>query len=96
MTWVEIGTITVSVTGIIGIIVAAQRHNNTGRSRIYGRMDEVKTSLENKIENDHVRKDICVLRHEQVDKKLSEIEKQTALIPGIAVTLKTLVSRNNG
>jgi len=92
MAWVEISSLVVAVVAIIGIIVTAQRYNADKRNRIYARLDATKESIVKSVKEDYSRKDICMLKHDQVDKRLEAIEKQTALLPDIAALVKTLVN----
>lgn len=95
MTWLEIGTIGGSIVGAIGIILVAQRHNNHSRSRIYTRLDACKKGLEEKMNDNYSRKDICELRHLNVERELKEIKEKTDLIPGIAAKLEVLVKNGS-
>ena len=94
-----ISTIVAIITVIIAIVgscLAVQRYNNTGRSKIYAHMSACETKLTDKIDKDFVRKEVCDITHKHVENELREIKKQTALIPGIAAQLQTLVRNGHG
>ena len=92
MGWIEVSAIAVPIVAIVGIIIAAQRYNEGGRSKIYTRFDAYKKTIEDKMEEQFARKDLCKLTHQHVEKELKEIKAQTNLIPGIAAQLRTLVN----
>ena len=94
MTLLEASSMVVAGAALIGLIVAAQRHNNHSRNRIYKRMDEKEAKLEKKMKEDFAKKEVCDLKHSQIEKELKEIKTQTTMIPGIAAQLKILVNKS--
>ena len=94
--WGAIGAIGGTLVAIIAVILGAQRYNEDKRSRIYKRLDEYKEGVKKEMKRDYSRKDICILKHDQVDKRLEKIEAQTALLPDIAAQLKILVANGSG
>jgi hypothetical protein len=92
MGWGDFAAISGAVVAILAVILASHQYNNSCRSRIYTRLDEVKSFCERKMDRDYARKDICALTHQQVEKKLQEIEHQTALIPEIVTQLQILIN----
>ena len=92
MEWAEIGTVVAMGVGVIGALFGTQRYNADRRARIYERLDENKAHIDQKVDKDYARKDICVLQHDQVEKELKEIKSKTDLIPDIAAKLTLLVN----
>jgi len=90
--WIEISAVVATFAAIIGVFIGTQRYNTDKRSRIYERLDEYKKGITMEMKKDYSRKDICILKHDQVDKRLEKIEEQTALLPDIAAQLKMLVN----
>jgi len=92
MSWIELSSMAVAGVAIIGFVANAQRHNSNARNRIYERLDECKKDMVGKFDKDFARKDICSITHQQVERELKDIKKQTELIPGMAVQLEILVN----
>ena len=94
--WGAVGAISGTLVSIVLVIIRTQRYNETKRSRIYARLDECREALLMEMKKEYTRKDVCVVKHDQVDKRLESIEKQTALLPDIAAQVKILVNGNGG
>ena len=90
--WIEATAIVSTGLAVIGTIIATQRYNESKRSSIYARFDTYKKAITSEMRDDYSRKDMCVLRHEQVAKELREIQAQTQHIPEIITQLKILVN----
>jgi len=95
MTWVEIGTVGAMLVTIIAIIIGSQRYNESKRSKIYMRLDNVKEGFETRMSKDYSRKDLCEYKHNQIEKELKEIKAQTSLIPEMAAQIKVLTEKVN-
>jgi len=93
--WGVVATIVIAFMAIVGAIVGTHRYNEKGRSRIYERMDECKADTAKDLRMDYQRKDVCTITHQQIDKRLDTIEKQTALLPDIAAQIKLLANGNS-
>lgn len=91
MCWQEFAAVSGTVLAILGLFFTVQRYNTACRNRIYQRLDDVKTAFEDRLERDYARRDICVLTHQQIEKKLKDIETQTTLIPHISAQLSVLI-----
>ncbi|MCK4579387.1 MAG: hypothetical protein KAU50_11400 [Candidatus Marinimicrobia bacterium] len=91
MTGIEIASVIIAGTSVIGVMITTHRYNSTSHARIYERIEGSELEITDKIEKDYTRKDIFTLTHQQVNKELAEIKKQTTLIPGIAAQLEILV-----